>query len=174
MNFKKPTRAAVFKRFDKRIHYEKVSRTEDKAAGYCLKEETRLEGPFEFGIKPVRRSSKADWDEVRKHAIAGDLEKIPSHIFVQHYGNLRAVAKDYAIKGPECPHLRGIWIYGKTGVGKSRYARKHWPDYYAKDCNKWWDGYQGEANVIMDDIAPEHNVLATYMKHWADHQQCGL
>ncbi len=61
MNFKNACRPSVFKKFDKKIHFEKVVRTHDVAADYCMKEETRLEGPFEFGIRPVRRCSKVDW-----------------------------------------------------------------------------------------------------------------
>ena len=41
-------------------------------------------------------------------------------------------------------------------------------------CNKWWDGYQAQAVVVMDDIAPEHSCLATQLKHWGDHYGCIL
>ncbi len=61
MNFEKPTRPAVFKRYDKRIHFEKVVRTPEKAEIYCFKEDTRIEGPYEFGVRPVRRNNKLDW-----------------------------------------------------------------------------------------------------------------
>lgn len=27
---------------------------------------------------------------------------------------------------------RGIWIYGESGLGKSRYVAYHWPGYYNK------------------------------------------
>jgi len=82
MNFENAVRPAVFKKHDKRIHFEKVTRTEDKAAIYCLKEETRLEGPFEYGTKPVRRNNKHDWEEVLGHAKTGNIEKIPASIIV--------------------------------------------------------------------------------------------
>jgi len=82
MNFEQSTRAAVFKKYDKRIHFEKVTRTPDKAAIYCLKEDTRIEGPFEFGVKPVRRNNKQDWDEVLKLAKIGDIDSIPASIIV--------------------------------------------------------------------------------------------
>lgn len=82
MNFELATRAAVFKRYDKRIHFEKVTRTPDKAEIYCLKEETRIEGPFEFGTRPVRRNNKHDWDHVYESAKKGDLGSIPSSIIV--------------------------------------------------------------------------------------------
>jgi DNA mismatch repair protein MutH len=50
-----------------------------------MKEETRVDGPWEFGIKPVKRNSKEDWEEVRKLAMEGKMDKIPADIFVKHY-----------------------------------------------------------------------------------------
>lgn len=59
------------------------------AAEYCNKEETRLEGPWDFGIKPVKRNSKTDWEEVWKKAKEGKIEDIPADIRVKHYGHLK-------------------------------------------------------------------------------------
>lgn len=70
-------------------------RVDNGASSYCLKEDTRIEGPWEFGTKPYNRNSKTDWDAVKAHAIAGELDKIPSHIYVQHYSKLKAIAKDH-------------------------------------------------------------------------------
>lgn len=123
-----------------------------------MKEDTRLEGPFEYGVKPVKRNSKADWEEVKDHAIKGELDKIPADIFVKHYQNLRSIKKDYMVNH-DSDHLRGVWIWGRAGIGKSRKAREDYPNSYPKLCNKWWDGYQGEENVIMDDIGLDHKCL---------------
>lgn len=123
-----------------------------------MKEDTRIDGPWEFGVKPVRRQVKTDWEEVKELAVKGDLTKIPADIFVRHYGNLQKIMKDN-LKGTDADHLRGIWIYGETGIGKSKKARELYPDAYPKLCNKWWDGYKGEKNVIMDDIGLDHKCL---------------
>ncbi len=82
MNFPNSVRSSVFKKHDPRIHYEKVSRTPDKAETYCLKEETRIDGPWEFGIKPVRLNSKHDWEQVLADAKVGKLDSIPPSIIV--------------------------------------------------------------------------------------------
>lgn len=69
---------------------------------------------------------------------------------------------------PDLNYLPGIWVYGRSGCGKSRWARASYPGAYLKNINKWWDGYQMERDVIIDDWDPDHNKLKYHLKIWAD------
>lgn len=84
MNFKNSIRCAPIKKFDSRLHIE-VVKINNGADNYCMKEDTRLEGPFSFGIRPVKRNDKTDWDAVYENAKNGDMEAIPKDIIVKHY-----------------------------------------------------------------------------------------
>ena len=138
-----------------------------------MKEDTRVQGPWEYGTKPIQRNSKTDWEEVYTNAKRGRLEDIPADIRVRCYSQLKRIEKDHLVV-KDSNHLRGVWIYGPSGVGKSRSARRDYPDAYPKLCNKWWDGYQGQKNVIMDDIGLDHKVLAQQLKIWSDRYGCIL
>ena len=53
-----------------------------------------------------------------------------------------------------------IWLWGPTGTGKSHVAwEEAGVDAYAPVSFKWWDGYDGHENVILDDIRSD---WATY------------
>lgn len=60
VNLKSPVRISVLTKVCKEAHYEKVI-INNGADDYCLKEDTRVEGPWEFGHKPLKRNSKTDW-----------------------------------------------------------------------------------------------------------------
>lgn len=170
MNFKTPVRASHIKKLDNRLHIEQVQNN-NGADNYCMKEEGRLEGPYEFGTKPVRRQSKVDWAEIKKNAQEGNLDKIPEDIYVKYYSSLTKIKKDHMLP-TDSDHLRGIWIYGPAGSGKSRWVRdeckRQCLSLYPKLVNKWWDGYQGQEIVVMDDIDPKHEFLSQQLKLWTD------
>jgi len=44
------------------------------------------------------------------------------------------------------------WRYGKTGVGKSFAVRKEFPEHYVKDGTQWWDGYNQQECILIDDF----------------------
>lgn len=58
-------------------------------------------------------------------------------------------------------------MYGQPGVGKSRYVKSFKP--FLKSLNKWWDGYEQEETVLIDDLELDSlQYLGHYLKIWAD------
>lgn len=43
-----------------------------------------------------------------------------------------------------------------------------YPDHYAKELNKWWDGYCDEGVVAIEEWAPKNECTASFLKVWAD------
>lgn len=37
-----------------------------------------------------------------------------------------------------------------------------------KASNKWWDGYRGETDVLIDDIEKDSAYLGHFLKLWGD------
>lgn len=77
--------------------------------------------------------------------------------------------KDHMKQPPPIDILDNHWVCGPSGCGKSLNARKTYPGAYYKMCNKWWDGYQNEETVIIEDIDENHKGLVHHLKLWADH-----
>ena len=63
---------------------------------------------------------------------------------------------------------RCYWIYGPPRAGKSYACRNAFPGLYEKPQNKWWDGYDGEDVVLIDDFDKAGACLGHYIKIWAD------
>ncbi len=123
--FPKPgKRITSLKKFCAKAHFEPV-KVDNGVDAYCMKEETRVEGPWEFGVRPVQRNSKTDWDRVWDKAKAGQIDEIPANIRVSHYGNLSKIAKDH-MPTPKCRlqnKKQCLWLWGEARTGKSTKAR---------------------------------------------------
>jgi len=75
LNYKKPgKRLAALKKHDPQAHFEPVG-IDNGASDYCLKEATRLEGPWEFGLKPARKNVKGSTADRNKKIIELGAER---------------------------------------------------------------------------------------------------
>lgn len=62
----------------------------------------------------------------------------------------------------------GVWIFGDSGCGKTTSVVKCYPECYIKPRNIWWDGYQNEEIVLLDDVDKYDVRLGGPLKHWSD------
>lgn len=154
-----------------RAHLEITRGTPIQASDYCKKD-----GVYrEFGSLPLAKTEaatkkrKADYELAVSLAKQQKLYEVDPALLLRHGSNLRMICKDHPIKVAPLNYLPGIWLYGKSGIGKSRTARWLYPDAYDKPINKWWDGYQNEDYVILDDVDTGATCLGHHFKRWADH-----
>ena len=112
----------------------------------------------ERGDKPISndnrgRAEQLRWQRARDLAKEGKIDEIDADIFVRYYGTLKRIRTDYQRK-PDPVIARCYWIYGPTGTGKSHAIENAPFTVYKKtmDDLKWFDGYQGEDCVYLEDI----------------------
>jgi len=167
VSFKRAVRLAAIKKLFGNRTFAEPSRSE-AAEAYVFKDDTAVEGTrFELGSKPFQRNSKTDWDAAKLAAKQGRLDDCPADVYIKYYRTLKSIAMDNMSKPNDLSGVAGIWIHGPPGTGKSHYARANYgTSLYLKAQNKWWDGYQGETSVLLDDL--DCKVLGHYLKIWAD------
>jgi len=165
--FKRAVRLAAVKRiFTNRCHAEPSY--SEGAETYVFKDDTAIAGTrFELGRKAFNRNSKTDWASAKELAKQGRLDDCPPDVYIKYYRTLKSIAMDHMTKPADLTSTCGIWIFGPPRTGKSHYARQHYGDsLFLKAQNKWWDGYQNERNVLLDDF--DTKTMGHLLKIWLD------
>jgi len=146
--------SAFSKAFGK-CHVEKPIGTALQNRAYCLKirpqDKTPNEKYEEFGELPTQ-GHRTDWEKAQKdlgtksvhEVIAEQPQLLPCIRALQTYKStyLKPVERDVQV----------IVLYGKGGVGKTRWAYDHHPGLYKKPTGEWWDGYTGQKAILLDDF----------------------
>lgn len=155
-----------------------MSRDPRAAYDYCGKEESRVpdERVWELGSPPPARRNQAgdlaarNAQLIEKGALAAVTDgDIPLRDFCKVDAAIQEIRHRVATKPATLDKLDNFWIWGPPGTGKSRDMRREYPGLYDKMLNKWWNGYAGEETVLLDDLGPQHECLASHLKRWADH-----
>lgn len=160
------TQASV-KRMLTRAHLEPRKGTTTQAIAYCEKD-----GDFhQWGERPAAKlSSKERWKWVIDKAEAGDVDAIKDEepaIYLRYLSTLRGLnrRRPSILDG----ELGNEWWWGPTGTGKSRALHEQYPGHYQKPLNKWWDGYEDEEVVGLEEVHPGcRGWLGHFLKIWAD------
>lgn len=170
------------------VHCEIARGTTEQNIDYCKKDREEDDEPnavvHQVGAPPMSPAQRAalggdanalKYETAWLLAKQGNLEDIDATIRVRHYSTLKKIAADTALLNMSLVDLDdnswdNLWLYGEAGTGKSFTARNLYSleDVYLKMCNKWWDGYQNEDNVLIEDFDKIHGVLGHHIKIWAD------
>jgi hypothetical protein len=154
VSFKSPrTMSAVKKLLGGRAHLEIAKGSAEQNKKYCTKEGT---GIYEYGKMP-RQGNRTDMVVYREAVVNGATEKelMTNDKTLKvwaSYPKLRNRIKQAAREGQTRSKVDVYIFYGSSNTGKSFYAQNTDPTAYWKEANKWWDGYDGEETIIMDEF----------------------
>lgn len=167
--FSSNKRLSALRTYLPRAHWEAARGNHAQAADYCKKD-----GDFvEYGDVPLGRQAAGGRERQRladsyELAKQGRFDEVPGDVMLRMYRSVHQVAQDHMRHPDDLEDVCGVWIWGEAGCGKSSAARRRFPDFFNKPINKWWDGYQDEEAIILDDFDKSHHVLGHHLKIWAD------
>lgn len=142
-------------------HIEKRMGSQKQAIDYCRKEDTRTDGPWEFGARSeqgARTDIAEAYERIRKGEskleIADNLPATDAkyHKALDRYRTLFQEESSRTFR-----HLHVSVLWGDAGTGKTRKAVEASSDYYILNQpggqQLWWDGYEGQDTLIIDDFS---------------------
>lgn len=144
------------KKINQRAHWDIRRGTHEEARVYCTKEETRVDGPFEQGVPPITRGKRTDLLYVKQRLDEGATE---SELALDEdaIGTLARYPKLVGMyRMATQPHrkfkTRVLVLYGPPKKGKSAFWNICYPKAYIKPHGQWWDGYDNQEIVVIDDF----------------------
>ncbi|AQR57898.1 replicase [Molossus molossus circovirus 2] len=169
--------STMHKIFSHRAHWKRryQNSTAEQAAKYCKKGEQSKEEWEKFGSSGPNFGKNANFfehGEISNQGERNDIKEAMSMIkngateievfeacprvsmqYLKGMDRYRLLCQKQARKGYNKKNVRVYW--GETGTGKTRSALEEFPDAFictAGITGLWWDGYDGEETVIIDEF----------------------
>lgn len=151
-------------------HFELAIGNAEQNRTYCLKQGGAF---YEHGDCPLDKGTmeKKRWADSLQAAKEGRMDDIDPQIVMCHYGTIKRIKMDHRIPPKDLDRdCIGIWYYGETATGKSRRARfVAGNSLYVKMLNRWWDGYEDEETVLLEEVSPTLGEwFPSALKIWCD------
>jgi len=169
--FNTPMGLVACKKINAEAHWEPRKGTHAQAKEYCMKLESRKNGPWELGHERneagKRNDLKAIWDQVQaKKTNLEIIEEVGAQAakYSKQIDWLR-FQKQEKESDRQLQGVRVVVLYGPTGLGKTYAAvniMSKQEDYYIAECPShkdsklWFDGYSGQSTLILDDFAGDY------------------
>lgn len=165
-------RQSTVKLMEPRAHLEVRRGTHEQAKAYCSKTDTRVEGPIEEGsdegLGSKTPGKRSDLLMVKASLDAGAKDQ---QIANDYFGSWCRYNKSFTlyrslVTVKRAWKTRVIVNWGVAGSGKSFSAhRDAGPDAYFKPPgHKWFEGYEGQENVIFDEFRGNWFDLSTLLR----------
>lgn len=108
----------------------------------------------EWGTIPQSQGHRSDLEEIGERVKLGcNISDIASDFPSQYIRYSQGIDKLKArLSKPGIEEKNCIWMVGPPGCGKSRTAYQIDPLLYSKPSGYWWDGYDGEKTILLDDF----------------------
>lgn len=140
------TSLSALRRWAPRAHFISAKGTASENLEYITKD-----GPLVIDHGEARQAGRrTDLDEARELADDAGMRAVVACCNLQA---IRVAEKylSYTESGRNWKPFV-VWLWGPTGAGKSRWAQDEYPEAYWKDATKWWDGYDGHDDVVLDEF----------------------
>lgn len=154
IEFPNAKRLETLKNLHNKIHWEARKGTASQAANYCKKDKV-----FEERGEISRQGERTDLNGIGAKILTGAsineiMEENPG-AYIKYHRGINAMKNATLSHRSEKPNT--FYIHGVAGVGKTRSVHdKHdAKDIYIKNNNKWWDGYNQQKVILIDDFDPK-------------------
>lgn len=166
------TESACRKKLPKRayVRFMYAHSTPTQCVEYCKKDKDIA---YEAG-SPPRQGERNDLKTVIKEVKEGkSIKQMTDANILKNYQGLKYAQELKKIYEPQRnwkPDV--IWYYGKPGCGKTHRAREILYEQADDPCNvyiqtkknQWWEGYDGEEYVLIDDLRGDFATFSDLIK----------